>query len=199
MSNIIQLKRSAIQGNTPTVGELSLGELCINTYDGKLFIKKDNGTESIIEVGSDPWTYVKLSSDYVVSTTTNSDSFLRFTPSASTHYVVEGMLFLQTAATTTGARPGIKWPTGGINQNIAWVTSSMSVTTFASRFWGGTTTANAASTAIGGANKSFYGKIEASFVTSPYPNGDFIITLASEVNGSVARLMTNSFIRYRSI
>lgn len=199
MSNIIQLKRSAIQGNTPTVGELSLGELCINTYDGKLFIKKDNGTESIIEVGSDPWTYVKLSSDYLVSTTTNSDSFLRFTPSASTHYVVEGMLSLQTAATTTGARPGIKWPTGGINQNIAWVTSSMSVTTFASRFWGNTTTANAASTAIGVANQSFYGKIEASFVTSPNPNGDFIITLASEVNGSVARLMTNSFIRYRSI
>jgi len=51
MAQTIKLRRSATQGGTPTVSQLSLGEVAINTYDGKLYIKKDNGTESIVEIG----------------------------------------------------------------------------------------------------------------------------------------------------
>ena len=36
----------------PTTTQLALGEVAINTYDGKVFIKKDDGTESIVEVGA---------------------------------------------------------------------------------------------------------------------------------------------------
>lgn len=52
MSNTtFRLKRSAVAGKIPTVGQLALGEVAINTYDGKLYIKKDvNGTESIVTV-----------------------------------------------------------------------------------------------------------------------------------------------------
>jgi len=52
MANVIRLRRSAVQGNVPTTGQIALGEVAINTFDGKLFIKKDNGTESIVEVGA---------------------------------------------------------------------------------------------------------------------------------------------------
>lgn len=53
MANTVKLKRSAVQGKEPTTSDLSLGEVAINTYDGKVFIKKDQGgTESIVEVGS---------------------------------------------------------------------------------------------------------------------------------------------------
>jgi hypothetical protein len=53
MAQTIKLKRSATAGNTPTTSQLALGELGINTTDGKLFLKKSvSGTESIIEVGS---------------------------------------------------------------------------------------------------------------------------------------------------
>lgn len=45
----IQLKRSAVAGKVPTTAQLSLGELAVNTRDGRLFLKKDNGTEDIIE------------------------------------------------------------------------------------------------------------------------------------------------------
>jgi len=45
----IQLKRSAVAGKVPTTAQLSLGELAVNTRDGRLFLKKDNGTEEIIE------------------------------------------------------------------------------------------------------------------------------------------------------
>jgi hypothetical protein len=51
MANTIIIKNSPTTGNVPTTGELELGELAINTFDGKLFTKKDNGTESIIEIG----------------------------------------------------------------------------------------------------------------------------------------------------
>jgi len=53
MAQTIKLKRSATAGNTPTTSQLALGELGINTTDGKLFLKKSvSGTESVVEVGS---------------------------------------------------------------------------------------------------------------------------------------------------
>jgi hypothetical protein len=52
MSTNIKLKRSAVSGRIPSTGDLALGELAINTFDGKLFMKKDDGTESIVDITS---------------------------------------------------------------------------------------------------------------------------------------------------
>ena len=47
----IKLKRSSIQGRVPTTSNLELGELAINTYDGKIFIKKNQGgTETVVDL-----------------------------------------------------------------------------------------------------------------------------------------------------
>ncbi|MDB2315349.1 tail fiber domain-containing protein [bacterium] len=52
MANTIILKRSATQSNIPTTSQLELGEVAINTYDGKVYIKKSvSGSASIVEVG----------------------------------------------------------------------------------------------------------------------------------------------------
>lgn len=51
MANTVKLKRSAVQGRVPTTSDLSLGEIALNTYDGKLFIRKDDGTASVVEIG----------------------------------------------------------------------------------------------------------------------------------------------------
>lgn len=51
MANVIKIKRSAVASKVPTTGDLQLGELAINTFDGKLYTKKDNGTASIVEIG----------------------------------------------------------------------------------------------------------------------------------------------------
>lgn len=48
----IRLRRSAVSGNIPTTTQLNLGELALNTADGKVYMKRDNGTESIVPVGS---------------------------------------------------------------------------------------------------------------------------------------------------
>ena len=51
MAQTIKLKRSAVAGGAPTVSQLELGEVAINTYDGKMYIKKSvAGTESIVEI-----------------------------------------------------------------------------------------------------------------------------------------------------
>lgn len=52
MAQTIKLKRSSVSGNVPTPEQLDLGEVAINTFDGKVFIKKDNGTTSVVEVGA---------------------------------------------------------------------------------------------------------------------------------------------------
>lgn len=48
MPQLILHKRSATPANIPTVGDLELGELAINTADGKVYFKKDDGSESIV-------------------------------------------------------------------------------------------------------------------------------------------------------
>jgi hypothetical protein len=110
----------------------------------------------------------------------------------------EGFLFLQTAATTTGARPGISWP-GGTVQETAWMISPGSLTAFNSRFWGAPTTQNAAATAIGAADEGMHGRFEGQFVTGASPTGALTITLATEIAGSEARIMQNSWLRWRVI
>lgn len=148
--------------------------------------------------GADPWTYVKLTANFLNSTTTNTSSLLRFTPEANSFYEVEGKLFLQSAATTTGPRPGISWPTG-TTQEAAWMMAPSSATAFISRFWGAPTTANAASTGVAIANEGLYGQVKAMFLTGATPAGNWTITLASEISASESRIMANSFIRYRKI
>ena len=53
---IIKFKRSAVAGKKPTIEQLPLGELAINTYDGKLFLRQDTGgvgiSTRVVEIGT---------------------------------------------------------------------------------------------------------------------------------------------------
>jgi hypothetical protein len=49
-----QIRPIGVSGSIPSVNQLALGDIAINTYDGKAYIKKAIGnTQSIIELGSD--------------------------------------------------------------------------------------------------------------------------------------------------
>ena len=53
MANTIRIKRSAVGGKVPTTSQLSLGELAINTTDGRLYTRKEvSGVASIVEIGA---------------------------------------------------------------------------------------------------------------------------------------------------
>jgi hypothetical protein len=50
--NQLKLKRSAVSGKQPTTSSLALGELAVNTVDGKVFLKKDDGIQTIVELAT---------------------------------------------------------------------------------------------------------------------------------------------------
>jgi len=57
----IQLRRSATAGGIPTTSNLDLGELALNTYDGKAYMKTtESSLDSIIQIGSATDTYHKI-------------------------------------------------------------------------------------------------------------------------------------------
>jgi len=50
MAQNIILKRSGLAGKVPDTGSLNLGEVAINTFDGKVFFKRSGSVESIQEI-----------------------------------------------------------------------------------------------------------------------------------------------------
>jgi len=79
MAQVIKLKRSSTEGAAPSTSDLALGEVGINTYDGKVYIKKDDGTASIIQVGT--------SSESVITTTTTTATANQTTVTGLTYTV----------------------------------------------------------------------------------------------------------------
>ena len=53
MAQVIKVKQSSVAGKVPTTTQLQLGELALNTTDGKLYFKKNvSGTETIETVSA---------------------------------------------------------------------------------------------------------------------------------------------------
>ena len=75
MATNIVLKRSATQDAVPGTSDLELGELALNTYDGKLYMKKTVGGSSSI---------VNLSGGTAASSSAFSHTTFKYTASGST-------------------------------------------------------------------------------------------------------------------
>ena len=76
MAQTIKLRRSATAGATPTTSQLELGEVAINTYDGKMYIKKNvGGTESIVELGSGLTPADAIFVEYLYTATASQTAF----------------------------------------------------------------------------------------------------------------------------
>ena len=52
MATSIKLKSSAISGQAPSLNNLDLRELALNTADGKLYVRQGNGsgTDSVVDL-----------------------------------------------------------------------------------------------------------------------------------------------------
>ena len=54
-ANVVKLKRSAVAGRVPATTDLQLGELALNTYDGRVYLKKSvSAVESIVTLQAFP-------------------------------------------------------------------------------------------------------------------------------------------------
>lgn len=159
--------------------------------------KGDTGDAGIN--ASDPWTYIKLASDFVTSSATAVPvTGLAFTPAANTTYEVEAVLFTRTATATVGARPGIAWPTG-LTDGVASISQASSAT--ANVFANGNIAA-AVLSPVGGlpnTTQSFPAILSAVFVAGAAPSGTFRIQLASETAATNVTVKAGSYLKYRSI
>jgi len=97
MANTVVLKRSAVTGRNPTTGDLALGELALNTYDGNLFFKKDSGTASIVTVAT-------LAGTQTLSNKTLSSAVLTGTLTAGGGVGTNGQVLASTGS-------GVQWIT----------------------------------------------------------------------------------------
>ena len=68
MAQVVRLKRTSVEGRKPTTSNLELGELAINTYDGKIYFEKNDGSPAIKEIATEDSYYfytTSLDSRYV--------------------------------------------------------------------------------------------------------------------------------------
>ena len=120
----IKFKRSAVSGKVPAITDIDLGELAINTYDGKLFIKKDDGTQSIVDItaggGGGSGTVTSVSGTGTVSGLT-----LTGTVTTSGSLTLGGTLALTSSDITTGLgfTPYNASNPAGYTSNVGTVTS----------------------------------------------------------------------------
>jgi hypothetical protein len=49
MAQVIKLKRSAVAGKTPQTSSLQLGELAVNTTDGKIYLHRSSSSDDSIQ------------------------------------------------------------------------------------------------------------------------------------------------------
>jgi hypothetical protein len=106
-ANVVKLKRSAVAGRIPSTTDLALGELALNTYDGRIYLKKSvSAVESIVVLQQHTGgSGITVNSDGVISTvqdiaTTASPTFANAT--ISTNLNVKGSVTLGTASSGTG-------------------------------------------------------------------------------------------------
>lgn len=88
MSNKIVFKRSAVAGKIPTLSDLALGEIALNTFDGRAYIRKDDGVASVIQIGlatsdltiqDDIFTGTGSQTDFTLSRVPKSDEYIFIT------------------------------------------------------------------------------------------------------------------------
>lgn len=52
MAQIIRLKRSTSSGSKPTINDIQTGEIAVNVYDGKAFLRKSGSVDEVVELVS---------------------------------------------------------------------------------------------------------------------------------------------------
>ncbi|HQC97901.1 MAG TPA: hypothetical protein PK306_19550 [Aquabacterium sp.] len=159
----------------------------------------DIGPQGPAGTSADPWTYIRLTSDFTTTSATAVDvTGLAFTPAANGRYEFEGTLLVRTATATVGPRPGIAWPTG-MTDGIGEVQVTSSATAMV-RTVGNTGAAILAP--VGGlpnTTASFPAWVSGYAIAGASPSGKIKLQLASETAGTTVTAKAGSFLRYRTV
>jgi hypothetical protein len=92
MSNqYLKLRRSNVQGKIPTTESIDFGEIALNTFDGKAYMKKSgsNGIE-VVPIGSNlPDPFRIISGSIVASVNVNPNEIFLIKSGSNTFYKIE--------------------------------------------------------------------------------------------------------------
>jgi hypothetical protein len=179
VANTILLKRSSTGGSVPSTSDGSLGELIINTNDGRLYTKINNGSASIVDLTQND--KITLSGD-ATGTSTN--------PAAGSGYSNLAVT-LASVNSNTGT-----W--GGANGQIPYVTVNAKglVTAAGNIAVSGLAVTNAANTTDITANATV-GTVGFSLTTTgvsagSYGSGSSVPTIVVDNKGRVTSITTNT-------
>jgi len=85
----IKLRRSGVGGKIPTTAQLDLGEVALNTHDGRIYIKKSvNSIESIVGLYGSPVSEESIYIDSYTGDNTTTDFALSYIPKANQYVYV---------------------------------------------------------------------------------------------------------------
>jgi hypothetical protein len=85
----IKLRRSGVGGKIPTTAQLDLGEVALNTHDGRIYIKKSvNSVESIVGLYGSPVSEESIYIDSYTGDNSTTDFALSYIPKANQYVYV---------------------------------------------------------------------------------------------------------------
>ncbi len=137
-----------------------------------------DSTLGVTPFGSDGWTYLVLDSDFtVVSSTPTVVPGLSFIPEASSTYLVEAELMVETATLNNGPSPGVSWPSG-LTRGVIRISTPQSSTSEA-LFLGNSSANGRAVPATFPVNTILPAEVSSTFLVGASPSGNFSLTLSS--------------------
>jgi hypothetical protein len=161
---LLKFKRSAVPAKVPSIADLDLGELAINTYDGKVYTKKDDGTQAIVEVGGGGGVQTIASADGSVTVTGTTDIDLSVAVAAATTTII---LPVRNNTGATLAKGTAVYINGALGQNPT-VTKAIATGDATSAQTLGLMTANLSNNSVG--NVTLIGTLT-NLDTSAYSDG----------------------------
>lgn len=179
MANTILLKRSSTPGGVPSTSDITLGELAINSYDGRLFTEINTGVATIVDLTqNDP---ITLSGD-ATGTSTNPS------PGAGYSNLVVTLASVNSDAGTWGGADG-QIPTFTVNaKGLVTAAGNIALDSLVVTAAGNTAdiTANAAVGVVG------FSLTTTGVSAGNYGSGTAIPTVVVDSKGRVTSITTNA-------
>lgn len=147
----------------------------------------------------DPWTYVKLASDFTTGSASAVDiTGLAFTPAANTSYEFEAVLLTRTATATVGPRPGVAWPTG-MTDGVVEIYQPSAAGTQVMQFGNINAAVLAPAGGLPNTTQSYKATIIGMIIAGATPSGTMKMQLASETASTNVTVKAGSYLKYRKL
>jgi len=167
----IFIRRSATPNKVPTIDQLALGELAINTYDGKLYLEQDQGAVGVgtTIINVNPWSVSLGSTAHNIYFTAGSVGIGTTNPSSKLHIVGNALV---TGIITASSLSGYQTLVGTASSATKTFTVTVANKTANHRYFGS-----------GSSQGYFIDGVESPFVTL-LPGKTYRFDQADGTNGS---------------